>query len=351
MTRLLEVLVAIAIVLVLAVVFAIALPSHRHIERSVEVSSPVRQVYDVVSGFRTYPSWNALVAYDQKVQLNFEGPVMGAGARLDWSSTDERIGSGNLTIASDPAPKQDEQVVWTVTNNWRGENKRFTIDIAPSANGKTTKITMGYDVDYGWDLVARYSGLYLEGDPATQIQMQLARLQNMLATFPTVDYKDLPVEVKDVPARPIVFVSTTAKRSLDEVADATDKAMTALQAYVKKNKLNVTGPRITVTTNWGDENYDFDVALPVDRSDAVAADPVKVGQIGGGKALVTSYTGSAAQLPLMRLVLKAYAYTHGYIFDESSEGSGRFSDELTTTDPHAPDDQQSFSVYLPIQIQ
>ena len=66
---------------------------------------------------------------------------------------------------------------------------------------------------------------------------------------------------------------------------------------------------------------------------------------------MTSFTGSPAQLPLMRLVLKAYAYTHGYIFDESSTGNGRFFDELTTGDPKAPADQQAYTVYLPIQSQ
>jgi len=351
MTRLLEVLVAIAIVFVLAVAFAIALPNHRHIERSVEVSSPVRQVYDVVSGFGTYPFWNALRAYDPKVQLTNEGPAMGAGAKVNWYSNDPRIGNGSLTVSSNPAPQQDKEVTWDLVNNWKGENKKITVDIDTQPNGKTVKITMGYDVDYGWDLVARYSGLYLEGDPATQMQYQLTALQNMLATFPNVDYKDQQIDVKDVVSKPILFVSTTAKRTLDDVADATDKAMTLIQAVVKKNKLNVAGPRITITTNWGDENYDFDVALPVDRNDVPVTDPVKAGQSYGGKALVTSFTGSPAQLPLMRLVLKAYAYTHGYVFDESSEGNGRFFDELTTTDPKAAEDAQSFNVYLPIQSQ
>jgi len=350
MTRLLEVLVAVAIVFVLAVILGVALPDHRHIERSVVVSSPVRQVYDVLSGFHTYPSWNALRAYDSRVQLSIKGAEMGPGAEVDWSSQDQRVGTGSLVVASDPAPQQDKSIAWNLNNNWKGENKKFTFNIEPSENRKTARVTMGFDVDYGWDLVARYSGLYLEGDPATQISYQLTALQGMLATFPNVDYKDQPVEVKDVQSKPIIFMSTTAKRTLDDVADATDKAMQQLQATVKKDKLNVTGPRITVTTNWGDENYDFDVALPIDRTDAQVADPVKLGQSYGGKALTTSFTGSPAQLPLMRLVLKAYAYTHGYIFDESSEGSGRFFDELTS-DPKADADKQAYTVYLPIQSQ
>lgn len=350
MTRLLEILVALAIVFVLAVVFAIALPSHRHIDRTVEVSSPARQIFDVVDGFRTYPSWNALRAYDSRVQMNFEGPAMGAGAKVTWTSTDKRIGDGSYTVSSDPPQQQDAQVTWDVVNPWRGTGKKFTIDINPSTNGKTTRITMGYDVDYGWDLLGRYSGMYLDGDPATQIQYQLGALQNMLATFPNVDYKDQQIDVKDVPQRPIIYISTTAKRTLDDVADATDKAMAALQALVKKEKINVTGPRITITTNFGDENYDFDMALPVDNANYAVADPIKIGTIGGSKELVTSTTGSAAQLPLMRLMLKAYAYTHGYIFDESSEGAGRFYEELTS-DPNAGEDQQSYTVHLPIQIQ
>ncbi|MBS0440073.1 MAG: hypothetical protein JSS33_11750, partial [Proteobacteria bacterium] len=236
-------------------------------------------------------------------------------------------------------------------NNWRGNDKRFSFDIEPSENGKTSKVTMAYDVDFGWNLLARVSGLYLQGDPATQMSFQLSRLQNMLATFPTVDYKDQDIQIKDVAPVPVLFVSTTAKRTLDDVADATNKAMDQINAVIKKEKLTATGPRRTITTNWGDENYDFDVAVPVDRADAQVADPVKAGTGYGGKALETSFTGSAAQLPLMRLVLKAYAYTHGYLFDESSEGNGRFFDEKTTADPNAGDDQQTYNVYLPIQTQ
>ena len=349
MIRLLEILVALVIVFVLAILFAIALPDHRHTERSMVYSSPVRQIYDVLDGFRPYPSWTALRAYDPRVRLDFAFAERGAGAQVKWVSADPRVGNGSYTIIPDPV--EDKQVRWSIENNWKGTNKVYTFDILPAENGKTVKVTLGFDVDYGWDLLARYSGLYLEGEPATQIQLHLTELEKLLATIPNVDYKDQTFELKDVTVKPILFVSTQAKRTLDDVADATDKALTAIQADVKKNKLSVTGPRMTVTTNWGDENYEFDIALPVDRGDITPTDPVKTGQSYGGKALTNSFTGSPAQLPLVRLLLKAYAYTHGYIFDDSGSGPGRFYDELTTADPKAAEDDQSFIVYLPVQIQ
>jgi hypothetical protein len=347
MMRLLEVIVALIIVAILAVLWGVALPDHRHIDRSTEVSSPVRQIYDVIDGFRAYPSWTALRSYDPRVQLNLIGPDQGNGASVNWVSGDPRLESGSYTVTDS---QQDTSVTWGIVNNWRGENKKYTLNIKPNANGKTVAITMGYDVDYGWDLMGRYAGMYLEGDPATQIQIHLTRLQDMLATFPNVDYKDTQIDVKDVQGKPILYVSTTSKRTLDEVADATDKAITAIQAVVKKNKISVTGTRITITTNWGDENYDFDVALPVDRNDGAVVDPVKAGTSYAGKALVTSFTGSPAQLPLSRLMLKAYAEAHGYAIDESGEGSGRPYDEVTSAS-NAPEDEQSFNVYLPIQVQ
>jgi hypothetical protein len=346
MIRLLEIIVALIIVVVLGVLFGVALPDSRHIERSTEVSSPVRQIFDVIDGFHSYPSWTALRSYDPRVQLNLVGPEQGEGASVNWVSGDPRLESGSYTISG---AQQDESVTWDIVNNWPGTDKKFTIEIKPKPNGKTVTITMGYDVSYGWDLVGRYAGMYLEGDPATQIQIHLTKLQDMLATFPNVDYKDTPIEAKDVESKPILFVSTTAKRTLDEVADATEKAVELIQAVVKKNKLTVSGPRMTITTNWGDENYDFDVALPVDQTEG-ATEPVQAGMSYGGRVLVTTFTGSPAQLPLSRLMLKAYADTHGYLIDESGEGPGRAYDEVTSP-PESPEDEQSFNVYLPIQVQ
>ena len=152
MIRLLEVIVALIIVAILGVLFGVVLPDHRHIERSTEVSSPVRQIFDVIDGFRPYPSWTALRSYDPRVQLNLVGPDSGEGASVNWVSGDPRLESGSYTISN---AKQDQSVQWDIVNNWRGENKRYTFDIEQARNGKTVKVTMGYDVDYGWDLMGR----------------------------------------------------------------------------------------------------------------------------------------------------------------------------------------------------
>jgi len=385
MIRIFEVLVALVIVFLLAVVVGVLLPDHGHIERSVEVSSPVRQVYDSVNTFRRYPQWSALRVFDPNVQMKLEGPEAGQGAKVSWTSQSEKVGNGSLEILS---TEPDSKVVIGIDNHWTGTDKTYTVSLVPSANGKTLRIKVAYDVKYGWNLLWRYAGLYINGDPAATIQTSLNSLSAMLAGFPNTDYKDQQIAIVDVAARPVFLVNTKAKRTLDDVAEATSTAMSQIEAAMKKAGLTAAGPRMTITTNWGEEDYTFSIAVPVsattftlDKQDYTIETPTPSPSDTGdeeeqpaeapatgskdksgmlvvdanvraalwyqGKALVTEYTGSPAALPLLRLNQKAYAETHGYRYNES--GLGRFWDELTSA-PDAAEDQQTFKVYLPIQL-
>lgn len=398
MIRVLEVLVSLLLVFILAVIIAVFLPSHGHVERSVVVSNPLRQVYDSMDTFHRFPQWAAIRGMDPNMQINYEGPDSGPGAKVVWSSSDPDVGNGSLEIVN---TEQDSDIRMALDNTWSGANKNYTITLTPSENGKTVTIKWAYDTDYGWNLLWRYSGLYINGAPATAIQINLNNISAMLSTFPTVDYADQDIEMGDVPAQPMLLVSTKAPRTLDEVAEATDAALAQIDAVMEKAGLTAVGPRRTITSNWGDENYSFDIAVPIssasfsidgqsfsitepvnptsgfdstdssgtdESDDAGSADTqaqvapgdhdskgylVIDGNVRGvqsyrGSALVTSYTGSAAALPLLRLMEKAYADTHGYPYSEVAEG--RLWDELITPANTDAEIQDTYKVYLPIQM-
>lgn len=383
MIRILELLVSLLIVFVLAVVIGVLLPDHGHVERTVEVSSPVRQVYDSLNTFRRFPQWSAMRGFDPQMQMKLEGPEVGPNAKVSWTSASPKVGNGSQTIVTSD---QDSKITMALDNNWTGDNKKYTISIDPSAGGKTVKITWALDADYGWNLKSRYAGMYIHGDPANVIQVSLNNLAAMIAGFPNIDYKDQKIDIGEVAAKPVFLVSTKAKRSLDEVADATNTAVMQIDAAMKKAGLTAAGPRMTITNNWGEEDYSFFVAVPVsaatfnlDHKDYTIDAPatpasgeseddsaetktwsagerdhngmlvvdqtVRAAMWYGGKVLVSEYTGSPAALPLLRLGQKAYAETHGYPYSET--GVGRFWDEISSA-PDAAEDQQTFKVYLPI---
>ncbi|HEV2621149.1 MAG TPA: polyketide cyclase [Frateuria sp.] len=379
MMRVLEFIVALIIVAVLGVVVGVIMPGSGHVERSLVFGKDMRQVYDILDNFRRFEDYSSLRQEDPKIQFKLSGKSYGPGAELSWSSDNASIGEGKLTIASAEPEffKVDEtvnsaRIIWNLDNGWRGQDKHFTLDLErQGSRHQLTKATWSYDVAYGFNLINRYSNLYIHGDPDSFIQSSLGSLQNVLAAVPNIDYGKLIPYIQQTKPTPVLLVSTQIQRNggLAALDDATATAVKQIQDAAKKLGVNVVGPRIIFTTNYGDQTYTFDVAMPIDATSLTVAgqsqqltapQPPKLGdeepaastsapagasssakpaaapapgdhdRFGrlvvdanvratlafGEPSLVGVWNGTAAGVPQTREMLKAYAQTHGYKFDE-----------------------------------
>ncbi|WP_233843255.1 polyketide cyclase [Dyella sp. 2HG41-7] len=408
MTRVLEFIVAFIIVIVVGVVVGIIMPGSGHVERSLVVSKDLRQVYDVMANFRPFPDYAVLRAYDPRTQYTLSGSAYGPGSEVSWNSQDEKVGTGKLTVASATpdfskidSTVNSAQIIWNLDNAWRGSDKHFTLDLQRQGNtGKLTKITWAYDVSYGFNILDRYSNMYIHGQPDAFIQYSLNNLQNVLAAVPNIDYSALDPYIVQTKPTPVLIVSTQMKRKdgLDGLNEATDAAVKQIGDAAKKLGVHTTGPRVILTTNYGDETYTFDVAQPIDSdtltvngqstkltaatppslndqaapaASGTAAAPanadnnqpggkdrynrliidnnVRATLAFGGTALEAPWNGTAAGVPQTRDMLKAYAQTHGYKYDEVTN---RLYDILTQ--PEVKDGggniqtYAQYAVYLPI---
>ena len=377
MMRVFEFLVALVIVAVIGVVAAVVMPSSGHVERSQVVGKDMRQVYDLLNNFRRFPDYSVLRSMDSGVQFKFSGKAYGPGAEISWTSSDPKLGDGGLTIASAKpqfdqidSNTQDASIVWNLDNNWRGLDKHFTLDMERKSNGRLTEITWSYDVQYGWNLINRFANLYIHGDPDSFIQFSLNNLQNVLAGVANVDYSDLMPRIAQSQPTPVLFVTRHIDRSkggsevLDDILAQSD---TELRAQAKKLGVNVTGPAVLFITNYGDPDFDFNVALPIDSSSltidgqaqqltapiapsldaAAAAEPapsasaaaaaaaaavagtrdrfgnlvvggdVRAMMAFGGATLQGYWEGTFNGVPQTVKMLTAYAQTHGYKFDST----------------------------------
>jgi hypothetical protein len=404
MMRVLEFIVALIIVIVVAVVVGVVMPGSGHVERSLVVGKDMRQVYDVLNNFRRFPEYSVQREYDRNIKFDFSGKAYGPGAEISWASDDGKVGNGKFTIASaDPSfdkvdsTAKKSTIVWNVDNDWRGNDKHFTLDLERNGSrGQLTKVTWSYDVDYGFNLINRYSNLYIHGDPDAFIQFSLNNLQNVLAAVQNVDYTKLIPYIEQTQPTPVLVVSSSIERKggLEALNDATDKAVGQIQAAAKKLGVTTTGPRIIYTTNYGDQNYSFDVAMPISATslnvagqtvELVAAkapdlnaatastsadasstagdtapgghdrfgrlivdNDVRAYLAFGGPALKAVWNGTAAGVPQTRDLMKAYAQTHGYKFDEVTN---RFYDIEAKPEVKQGDQvtqYAEFDVYLPL---
>src|SRR5690606_1000265 len=141
------------------------------------------------------------------------GPGSGVGARLDYESKERSLGKGSWEIIeSEP----DSRVVYALDTPDRGENKRMTFTLRPTGRGgRNVEISQTYNVDYGWNLLGRYAGMYVRGHVGEDMKIGLAKLTSILAAVPNVDYRaeGVPLTnlgVVELPAENLLSVSAGA---------------------------------------------------------------------------------------------------------------------------------------------
>ncbi len=303
MTRVIEWLVSLLIVIVLFVLIGVFLPSKRSVSHSVETNRPMSTVTDLVGSFTRFRDWNALINHDPRMQLTTSGPEQGVGAKLDFRSNDAVVGAGSWELVeSEPG----EKIVYALTTPGRGDKKRMTFTFERTGQrNQNIEITQRYTVDYGWDLLGRYAGLYVTDGVGDDIKRGLGKLSNLLATIPRFDYSghEPGFAFVDLPATNALVVTTAAKRANDDIALAMSNQLKWIEQVMDKNGLEASGPMRIVTNEFGSDSYAFDVVMPIRRKGTGPAEPAEgedaeAGEGAGAEAVAEAAPAVDPNAPL-----------------------------------------------------
>lgn len=346
MTRLYEILISMAIVAVLFVLVAVFLPSSRTLVEQSETNRQRTIVFDTINSFHRFGEWNPIMLRDPRIRVERSGPEQGVGARLSYESDERAIGKGSWEIVeSDPG----NRVVYAIESPSMGDNKRMDFTLRGTGrNNRNIEITQRYHVDYGWNLLGRYAGMYVRSSVGEDMKIGMRRLSTLLAQVPNVDYRVEGSKLRDmatvdVPAENLLLVFAGA---VDRNNQKIKESMEANSEWIKRamdaNNLEPAGPMRIITSELGREAYIFDVAQPVRRrapggaarstgaDGAEAADMprpvVDDGELTGldlpetvsyqrtepGRAARALYTGYMAELDNVRNALRAWAMTYGH---------------------------------------
>ena len=123
MTRVLEWLISLVIVIALFVAIGVFLPSKRTVSHEVESNRPMSTVNDLLGGFTRFRDWNALINHDPRMRLTTSGPESGVGAKLEYVSSEPQVGSGSWEVV-EVVP--GERIVYALDTPGRGKNKKMT---------------------------------------------------------------------------------------------------------------------------------------------------------------------------------------------------------------------------------
>ena len=378
MTRLIEFVIALALVMALFLVIGLILPSSRELQESVETNRRMTIVFDTLNNVRRLKDWNPLVPSAAN-ELSYSGGEdnTGVGAKVDFNSANPAWGQGSWEIVESerPAPTGGPgKIVYAINDKRMGTDKRSTFALEPTGkNNRNVKITQSYEVTYGWNLIGRYAGMYVSRHVGDAVKAGLSKLTNMLATVPNFDYRTegsplTDLKLVELPAEDLLVVNAG---NIDRTNDAIKASIKQNQEWIKRvmeaNGLVAAGPVRIITTDYGAEKYAFDVAQPVRKGSAApktdaaaegeaapAAAPAPVASAGELKVTIpsgapveyvrseprklafASYTGYMAELDNQRNALRAWAVTAGHEVvdrpfeswksgvDGAFEGDGKF---------------------------
>ncbi len=376
MTRFIEFVISLLIVVVLFVLIGVFLPSKRNFVYSIETNRPMATVNDLLNGFSRFKDWSPVVHWDPKMTTEISGPPMGVGAKFSYHSNERMVGDGSWTISqSEPG----DTIVYTLDNNSRGSDKQMIFKFEHTGQrNQNVKITQEYKVNYGWDLLGRYAGLYVSRNVGDDVKRGLDRFSTYLATIPKFDYSqhDGDFAFVDLPAQDVLFVTTGAKRDNDAIAKQMNDQLAWINKVMAANGLVAAGPLRIITNEFTSASYGFDVALPVRKgvappapaadagTDATAAittpgdttpvaagapldvkleGPVKYLQVPARRVAVTTYTGPAPGLAQQRDILRAWAMTHG------SDTQDKPFEEYLGGVATMLDEDAKFKIYWPVK--
>ena len=166
--------VAIVVLLVVLLVVAMLLPRHAIVSRSIEVAAPASAVFPFVGDLRRFNEWSPWLERDPDVKVTFTGPADGVGQTMNWESKVPTVGSGSMSItALDP----DQSVAMSIDFGSQG-TALASFTLAPK--GEATTVTWGFDVDLGFNPIARYFGLMMDGQVGPDYEQGLAKLKTVV---------------------------------------------------------------------------------------------------------------------------------------------------------------------------
>ena len=336
MRSLIELLLAIVVTIVVLLLIGLFLPGggHGHVERSIIIERPPSHVFDVLNSFKRFNEWSPWAKKDPAASYTFSGPEIGQGASMTYAASKE-VGSGQFEII-ESTPTSIVKMIQRVTG---GRTGTVTFDIGTTDLG--VKVTWKYDVELGGNPIERIKGKYLDSTVGGDYQYGLMRLKALIESSAYArDYSDITIAKQQLVAGPALKLA-----GLVEVYSSTDfpdlnagvaDTMKKLQAFVDRNKLNVTGPAQVQVTLKERYRLGYTVTLPVDRNDVPMRDDVEAVQSLGGEALVAEHVGERRKSNVTFEKMQAYATVHGMVFDTTAKPVEEFLPDREA--PKAPVD-------------
>lgn len=318
------------------------LPQRAHIERSIVIERPPATVFTVLNGFRSFERWSPWANLDAQMKTEFAGPAMGVGARYSWTSEHAAVGSGSQEII-ESTPYTRIAVKLQFSGMATQNQASYTL----SPEGQGTRLVWDHDADFSGDYFSRYFGLLMDRMIGADYERGLQQLKAYVESLPPVDFAGIDIQVQQLEAQTIAYVSASSTTDPQAIARAYASAFERIGIAMARDAVAASGPVLVIGRVWDAqaERYEFDAAVPVpaDTTRFKTDQDVRIGKTYAGTALRAVHQGAQSGLGQHLQQLMAYKRAAGFV-DNGSPWDVYVSDPATTAES-----ERVTETYVPVK--
>ena len=321
------------VLVVLAAVVSLFLPSARHVERSIEIGREPSVVFNEVNTLKSWKNWSYWDNLDSNMISRYEGPESGAGAKHSWESEHPQVGVGSMTFTAVTPPQSISTELqfgdMISTGGWTFEKTETG-----------TKATIFMDLELGF--AGRiFPGLMMDSWLGRDFEQTLSNLKEWCEKLPETPAATWTVDQINTPEANMLYVDVTCKAS--DIGMMLGQSYGAIGQAMGKQKLAQAGPVFAIYHKYSVDTVIFQACIPVTKAGKDDG-MVKASKFAAAKAVKVDYYGD----------YPGTEQAHYYIDDWTKKNNITIIGspwEEYVTDPMAEKDTSKWltRIYYPVQ--
>ena len=269
--------------LIIIVIVSLFLPSSFHLERSVVIDADKEQIFKQVNDLRNWKNWSPWELKDPSMYIGdglFSNPSSGEGASFNWDSENDEIGKGRIEIIISTTNKYIENKL-----DFGAGEAVGTWNFNENENG--VEVVWGMDVEFGFDPISKFFGLFLEGEVSPYYELGLERLKTFSEELPKIN----SVKVERIAINQQWYLSIRDSVSPIEMYNVHGKMYAEIGQFMTENDILVADVPLVVYHFWSDSIIDIEAGIPIKDSVGIKHEKIKLSFIRAGDVVKAIHYG------------------------------------------------------------
>lgn len=333
-----KVFLGLLVIILLLGIGSLFISNIHHIERSTYINASPKVIFNELNTLSSWEKWNTWLQMDTTMKISYNNIKSGVGSEILWSSANQNVGNGTMTITKSEPDKTVETEL-----NFNGKGKGINgFKLEPA--GDSTKLTTYFTSDMGWNPVFKYLSLMSKKAMIEMTDNGLKSIkdyieQMMLSATP--DTKIDLVEMKES----VPYLAVHAIASADKINGIFKSANKLLKEEISKQKLEVSKSisPFAIYYKAANDTFEFDVCMPTNVA-GKSSDGILSSNLRAGRYIMSRYFGRYEDTMATHLAIQQYAKDNKLAIDGPPV-------EVYVTDPAVEKDDSKWEtdIYYPIQ--